>query len=127
SDKIPTCETSTQTGCQISWNTQTAEAEVSIGVPGGICVNPIIWTADDDHAPRSTNLGSVDFGANGPLEMDVVDAQCRNGLLIISGVDSANFKDLPFGAGNYHTYDYGLFHMDLRKNVADRTAAYLSK
>jgi hypothetical protein len=29
------------------------------------------------------------------------------------------------GKDNYHIYDYNLFHMNMRKNVEQRVAAYL--
>tara|TARA_R110002110_G_scaffold134348_1_gene317647 strand:+ start:4342 stop:5406 length:1065 start_codon:yes stop_codon:yes gene_type:complete len=127
SDKVPTCEGANQTGCQISWNTQTESASRSIGTSGSICVNPITWTADEVAAPATANLGSVDFGAKAQVEDGVVGAQCRDGALIVSNVESRNFDYMPFGRGNYHRYDYSLYYMNIRENAAARVRAFLDE
>lgn len=127
SDKVPTCESATQTGCQISWNTQTENASRFIGTPGSICVNPITWTADEAVAPATANLGSVDFGAQAEVEDAVVGAQCRDGSLLVARPASRNFDYMPFGPGNYHRYDYSLFHMNVRENAVARVAAFLGE
>lgn len=127
SAKIVTCKSATDTGCQISWNTQKVKASMSIGEAGDTCVNPITWVTEPTVAAASSNLGSVDFGAQAKVEKDVVDAQCRDGFLIVTDVVSDNFAELPFGPGNYHRYDYSLYHMDIRANAVARVNAFLSK
>ncbi|MFT6398869.1 MAG: hypothetical protein ACJAYU_003631 [Bradymonadia bacterium] len=127
SDKAPTCENATQTRCQISWNAQTENASRTIGGPGNICVNSLTWTTDGTLAPTSQNQGSVDFGADSAVEEDVVGAQCRNGLLLVSDANSGNSDYMPFGPGNYHRYDDSLYHMDVRANSVVRVAAVLDR
>jgi len=124
---IPVCEKATQTGCQISWNSQTKDAKIAIGKKGGICVNPLTWSTDNTHAPASMNKGSVDFEAGGNVEKQVADAQCSDGQLLLTGVKSENFSSLPFGKGNYHRYEFSLYYMNIRENAEARTAAFLAK
>lgn len=123
--KLPVCENAAQVGCQISWNSQTANATNVIGRKGGICVNPLTWTADDAHAPASLNKGSVDFSAEGVVEENIVDAQCKEGVLFLTSVNSDNFNSMPFGKGNFHRYEFSLYHMNIRENAAARVNAFL--
>jgi hypothetical protein len=69
----------------------------------------------------------VDFGADSAVEEDVVGAQCRNGLLLVSDANSGNSDYMPFGPGNYHRYDDSLYHMDVRANSVVRVAAVLDR
>ncbi len=71
--------------------------------------------------------GSVDFGAQAQVEDAVVGAHCRNGSLIVARPASRNFDYMPFGPGNYHRYDYSLFHMNVRENAVARVAAFLGE
>lgn len=126
-ERLAVCENSQQTGCQISWNSQTADAVTVIGREGGICVNPLSWTTDDALIPASENLGSVDFTAGGKVEKGIVDAQCKNGLLLLTDVDSQNFSHMPFGPGNYHRYEFSLYYMNIRENAQTRVASFLAR
>jgi hypothetical protein len=98
-----------------------------IGRKDGICVNPLTWSADNAYTPASLNKGSIDFGAGGNIEEKVVDAQCSEGLLLLTEVNSENFNLMPFGKGNYHRYEFSLYHMNIRENAEARTAALLAK
>ena len=97
SDRLPVCSTPNQTGCQIGWNSQTKDAETVIGQPDSICVNPLAWTSDNTLAPASLNKGSVDFSAGAEIEKNVADAKCENGVLLLTDVQSDNFRRMPFG------------------------------
>src|SRR5678815_5836011 len=109
-----------------------------------ICVNPLTWRADGAAAAASLNLGGVayrgtfegtladvkgvpqDFiDAKPVLETGVADAQCVDGMLLVKEIHSQNYAARPMGKDNYHIYDYNLFHMNLRRNVEQRVAAYL--
>jgi hypothetical protein len=59
------------------------------------------------------------------LEAGVADAQCVDGMLLVKEIHSKNYAARPMGKDNYHIYDYNLFHMNMRKNVEQRVAAYL--
>ena len=125
SNGIDVCTSAEQTGCQVSWNTNTADAMVILAQPGDICVNPITWTADATAATPSANLGSISFGNGDVLEQNVTGAQCLNSQLLVEDINSDNFTLMPFGPGNYHMYDYSFFHMNIRANARARVSAYL--
>ena len=127
SNGLDVCTTPEQINCQVSWNTNTQGADVILGTPGDICVNPLTWQVDEKQAGFEENLGGVVFTAGGEIEPGVTDAQCSNGQLIISEVKSDKYTLMAFGPGNYHVYDYSLFHMNLRKNVNQRVAAYMTQ
>lgn len=126
SNGIDICTSASQTGCQVSWNTNSADAMVILAEPGDICVNPITWKSDDAMATASDNLGSISFAAGDTLEQEVTGAQCLNSQLLVEEINSENFTLMPFGPGNYHMYDYSFFHMNIRANAQNRVAAYLT-
>lgn len=123
---LPVCTTPAQTGCIVSWNSQTAQAAAEIGQPDSICVNPLTWT-DGQAATFEANLGGVDFVRNGAVEPGVADAKCDAGRLLLTDVKSANFSRMPFGEGNYHLYEFNLYYMNIRQNAEDRVSAFLGR
>ncbi len=125
SNGIDICTSATQIGCQVSWNANAPDAMVILSEPGDICINPITWTADDAMASPEENLGSISFGNGDVIEPNVTGAQCLKGQLLIEEIRSENFADRPFGPGNYHTYDYSFFHMNIRANAKARVSAFL--
>ncbi len=120
---LPVCTTPTQTGCIISWNSQTADAAVEIGQPDSICVNPLTWT-EGQAAVWDANLGGVDFIRNGAIEPGVADARCDAGRLLLTEMKSDNFSLMPFGEGNYHIYEFNLYYMNIRQNAEERVKAF---
>jgi hypothetical protein len=142
---IEPCATPTQAACYLNWNsvrdvidrkgwteTGTTWSEgryhLAAGAPN-TCVNPLTWTLDAA-APASANLGGLPFVASEedfPTKIEnLTGAVCEDGLLVVSPpTDSLGFT---FGVnrGDYHIYDYNLFYMNIRANVADRVAAFLS-
>ena len=124
---LPVCSSATQTGCQIGWNSQTRDAVTVIGRSDSICVNPLTWTSGNGYAPAELNLGSVDFGADAAVEEKIVDAQCEDGRLLLTTVSSNNFQSMPFGKGNYHRYEFSLYHMNIRQNAMARVGAFLAR
>ena len=141
---VPVCESAEQIGCVVTWNAVGPKAQPWGDPRKNICVNPLTWRADGATAEASLNLGGVaypgtfegtladvkgvpeDFIAAKPvLETAVADAQCVDGMLLVKEIHSKNYAARPMGRDNYHIYDYNLFHMNLRKNVEQRVAAYL--
>ncbi|HXS90841.1 MAG TPA: DUF3089 domain-containing protein [Steroidobacteraceae bacterium] len=141
---VPVCESAEQIGCVVTWNAVGPKAQPWGDPRKNICVNPLTWRADGAAAEASLNLGGVaypgtfegtladvkgvpeDFIAAKPvLETAVADAQCVDGMLLVKEIHSKNYAARPMGRDNYHIYDYGLFHMNLGKNVEQRVAAYL--
>jgi len=141
---VPVCESAEQIGCVVTWNAVGPKAQPWGDPRKNICVNPLTWRADGAAAEASLNLGGVaypgtfegtladvkgvpeDFIAAKPvLETAVADAQCVDGMLLVKEIHSKNYAARPMGRDNYHIYDYNLFHMNLRRNVEQRVAAYL--
>ena len=141
---IGPCITPAGTSCYINWNsvrdakdregwTQTGTTwsegryHLSAGAPN-TCVNPLTWTLDG-MAPASANLGGLPFVESGeafPANIkSLTGAACEAGMLVVSPpTDSIGFT---FGVsqGDYHIYDYNLFYMNIRANLAERVAAFL--
>lgn len=142
-DGIRACESPTQTGCYLNWNSVTADADTTgwterskIWIDGTLqqiagrkvaCVNPLTGTLGGS-ALAAANDGAEPFSETDeplrPLVPGLTGAACTDGMLI---VDPQTDEDgFTFGAlnGDYHVYDYNLFHMNLREDVARRVAAY---
>ena len=124
----PVCEKYNQLNCQISWNSGTRDAVLKLAQSEDICVNPLSWETGGDLVSSEQNLGSVTFASEGGIELNVADAQCSEGSLFVSEVESERFSsNMPFGPGNYHMYDYSFYYMNIRENVQDRINEYLGR
>lgn len=133
---FPICDGPDHTGCIVSWNSVGPEVSRFAPTTGQVCVNPLSWRVDDAHVPAEQNPGSLqwpfirrpqDGGATPeppPLERQVADARCDDGVLWVSRIDSRRFSARPLGRDNYHVYDYGLFWHSLRENVQTRIDAW---
>lgn len=126
---IPVCESPDQTGCWMTWNSMGPDGDRSLVGESAVCVNPLTWTSEGALAGRELNLGGLVFrrgGGEPPVpDIGVVDAQCVDGMLLVSRPKGKAYSFMPMGRDNYHIYDYGLFYMNIRKNAQDRVAAYL--
>jgi len=103
-----------------------AELEPFRDTANDLCVNPLTWHADGERADFAENLGAVSFDGPQRIERGVADARCNEGRLLVSEIRSEHFNSEFLGPGNYHIYDYGLFFSNIRRNVGERVAAYLS-
>ena len=121
---LPVCETPAQTGCQVNWNATSPQARSNYALDT-ICVNPLTWRTDGARADFSANPGSMNFETPPVVEDGVADAQCLDGRLLVTELRSDGEWIMPFGEGNYHAYDYGLFYMSIRSNAKARVRAYL--
>jgi len=118
-------DSATETGCYVAWNTVKwgGLSERNAQHFSGVCVNPLSWKQDDKFVDCQYNLGSL--GSSFKLiTPGVVGAACRNGELWVSEPSSGSFLAL---GKSYHLFDYGLFYMNIRANVAQRVNAYLDK
>ena len=134
SNGFPVCQSAEQTGCQVTWNAVSPEAERFDDVSDPICVNPLTWRADGVYADFSANLGAVNYGFGDEdeppsevFEPGIADAQCIDGALIVSDVRSEHYPPFMPGDTDYHVYDYNFFHMNLRANAEARTRAFLKR
>lgn len=127
--QVEVCSTGTQTGCIVSWNTESGDPKLSLvgHFEKGdkvLCVNPLSWTLDTTYVPKTQNLGSLQYNKRteeNELILHYCDAQIKNGTLKIT--PPANQKDLqmPMGKGNYHLYDYTFFFQNIKQNARERT------
>ncbi len=136
---LPLCETPTQTGCFITWNTVTPGSrpkrlqEVRVWTPTGIehepgtdllCVNPVSWTTDGRTTALADHQGAVRFdGTKEIRDPASVTARCHDGLLE-ADVQASGYR-WKLG-GDLHLYDVQLFALDIRRNAAERVAAFRS-
>ena len=141
---VPVCESAEQLGCLVTWNAIGPEVRKWADSSKNICVNPLTWRTDGAAADAALNLGGVAYGgtfagtladvkgvpqdfadAKPILEGGVADAQCIDGMLMVTEIRSTHYGARPMGRDNYHIYDYNLFHMNLRKNVELKVGKYL--
>jgi len=145
---IGLCENATDLHCAVHWDTY-SEAVIDDELPdraGNVCVNPLTWQVDGGLAGKEQHAGAVAVSGNFQVALtgndaatgvvfeplgapipNMLEAQCRNGVLYITDQSDTPFGSAGglFGAGNYHGLDYPVFHMDIRENARLRVAAYL--
>jgi Protein of unknown function (DUF3089) len=116
------CDSATQTGCYVTWNSiKPGDENSKLGkFFSGVCVNPLTWKQDSGYVDALYNLGTVNH--NFKIDQHEVGAACKNGILSVSIPRDGGYKS--FGTG-YHIYDYSFFYMNIRKNVQQRTDEYL--
>jgi DUF3089 family protein len=142
-DGIGPCRDANQTGCYLNWNSLTADAKTTgwketskIWIDGELqqiagrkvaCVNPLTGSLGGT-ASQEANLGGQPFAESEEQVRETIpgltSAECVDGMLIVA--PPANDDGLTFGVfgGDYHIYDYNLFHLNLRQDVARRVAAF---
>ena len=140
---IGPCRTAVDSGCYLTWNSLAPTAgrrnwqqtstiwfdktyQLIAGRPLD-CMNPLSWTLDGT-APAADNLGGLAFvkddASLNPPRPQLTGAACTDGVLVVT--PPTDDPGLTFGVfnGNYHIYDYNLFYMNLRQNLAQRVGAY---
>ena len=138
---LPACDSPTQTNCAIGWNAMEDESGGAFGGVGAgeklLCTNPLNWRDGGGYAAHDQNTGAIGFPTFGlaeegedyeamPVEIGIADAKCvDDGSLAIMELRSNAFPQRMFGT-SMHVYDYSLFHMNIRANVATRIAAFSS-
>ncbi|WP_371431511.1 DUF3089 domain-containing protein [Novosphingobium sp.] len=138
---LPACAGPEDTGCAISWETFAEPAEPAlvldafhgrtgldgqrVGNEAPLCTNPLTGRMGGG-APIAANLGTLQMDEDptgGKLISGAAPARCdERGLLLIGDPPSVGPYVLP--GNNYHVYDIPLFWMNLRADVARRTAAW---
>lgn len=135
---IAPCESATDTGCVIHWDTA---AEGSAGVErekGSLCTNPLSWAVNNERVEADMNEGAVPIrvpyntsgeptgavfdGLDSPIEGQTW-AQCREGTLYVEDQAGGPFDGVGMD-GNYHGLDYALFYMNIRNNAIKRVAQW---
>jgi hypothetical protein len=144
---LPICRSASQSGCIIGWNTVTPWQTLDfmrdravLWLAGRyqlladrelVCVNPLTWTKDGG-APAAANLGSLPQPRRGePMEPAIpqlTGAVCKDGVLHVF-LPRGIRHDVGYRPrlGSYHVVDYNLFYMNIRRNAAERVAAFLAE
>lgn len=138
---FPYCTAAGRPGCVLSWLSFAEPANPSLILEGWeksdgptgerrrrediLCVNPLNGYVDG-RAPPATNPGtlvpSIDFN-EAEIVSGAVGAECRDGLLILTGeVPALGPYVLP--GNNYHVYDYALFWSAIREDAQQRLAQW---
>ena len=124
------------TGVIISYNTEApnVEGKNPVVLPGGIAINPIIWTRTEKLATAEENLGSITLYKNGSIVLDeegeilrvknYADARVdiEKGVLICSTADVEKLApgNQIIPKGIYHSFDYPFYYYNIRENAANR-------
>ncbi|MFN8261094.1 MAG: DUF3089 domain-containing protein [Chitinophagales bacterium] len=114
-----------ETGGYISYSTfgqDSKIAEIVAEYNGAVSVNPLNWTTEKIFVPGNSQQGSLSK-KSGEIIHTVFGAKNGNGILEIQKPQEGGF--VPMVMKNYHLYDYSLFYMNIRENVALRIKKYL--
>ncbi len=106
-------------------------------IPGGvkaIAINPLNWKTDSTPASKDLNLYSCNFYKKGDSKAywegtKYCGAYIDDNRGCLKVTELAADDELIFlqalGSASLHLYDYSFFYGNLKKNVADRVAAFL--
>ncbi len=142
---IKPCTEPKQTGCLASWNSfavndaDPASLFDNVGFRYNgvyepnrgkalLCVNPLRWDVSEENAPPEMNLGALPTTDEplGAPDARLTGAHCKHGVLYAAPPEEKGYSGFVLPGGNYHIYDYNLFYMNIRQNVAQRVTAYLA-
>jgi hypothetical protein len=126
------CSSKTETGCLVSWNTESGQPNLSLvremaKENAVICVNPLSWNIDTAYVNKNKNKGSLQYNKR-TKENEIIlyycDAQIQDGILKVTPPSNQKQLQMPMGKGNYHLYDYNFFYQNIKQNVRDRFYFY---
>ena len=122
---IAPCDSATQTGCFVTWNTLRWGSEKLFGIrqPKLVCTNPLSWKRDTTYVPAAQNKGSIRFTFK-RVDAHIADAKCTpGGLLWVHAPHQKGYA----GTKSYHLYDYNYFYLSIRENVQTRLDAWFAR
>jgi len=114
------CNEASQINCYVTWSTfkDGFQYKEQLKFFGNVCVNPIFWTTDTTTAyTRSSILLNI----NKKNRFTTTAHITGNYLSAKTNLTFMKRKEV------LHLVDYNLFWWDIRKNVAQRVAAYLNQ
>ena len=122
----------TDLGTVVSFDCEDGTLTDTIIIPAGVkalSINPLNWKTGDTPADRSENLGAVMATGAEPIPALCGAYIGSRGELVVTDITTADYPPVLdiFPEGAYHLYDYMFFFMNLKQNVADRTAAYFAR
>lgn len=123
--EITVCNDALQTGCIISWNTETKHAGATIIDKKSLCINPLNWQQDEIYIPKENNVGAVIFESSPPDTIpQFIGAQCVDGVLRINKIPNRHKLKGPTALGLMHWYDYNFFYLNVQHNAELRIKSY---
>ena len=124
---LKVAEDSTTVGGIISYSTFGQDSKIATVVPeysGAISVNPLNWKTDRMFVSGNENKGSLSKKSEEIIHT-IFGAKNGNGILEIQKPQEGGFT--PMVMKNYHLYDYSLFYINIRENVALRITKYFEQ
>jgi hypothetical protein len=115
------------TGGYVSYCTFGMGADIVSFLPeyrNAVVVNPLNWSTDKTFVSADYHAGGLSRKWNG-IRAKLCGAKCGNGILEIQKPVESGFTPLAFK--NYHMYDYPLFYMNIRENVALRVRSFAAR
>jgi hypothetical protein len=121
---IPPCAAPEETGCFCTWRSY-KKGHFPKKFPWGdqiAVTNPLLWTTTEEYASKTLNEGGVlnNFTRIFPR---LADAQVHKGLLWVSKPKFPG--SFLLWSRNYHAGDLNLYYLNVRRNVEERTRAFL--
>lgn len=110
-------------GGYISYSTFGMDSKIITIAPeynNAVSVNPLNWTTNKEFVSSQENKGSLTKKSN-ELVKHLFGAKNGNGILEIQKPGEGF---VPMTMKNYHIYDYSLFYINIRENVALRIKKY---
>jgi hypothetical protein len=110
-------------GGYISYSTFGMDSKIISVVPeynNAVSVNPLNWTTNKEFVSSQENNGSLTRKSN-ELVKHLFGAKNGNGIVEIQKPGEGF---VPMTMKNYHIYDYSLFYINIRENVALRIKKY---
>ncbi|MBK8350304.1 MAG: DUF3089 domain-containing protein [Saprospirales bacterium] len=110
-------------GGYISYSTFGMDSKIISVVPeynNAVSVNPLDWTTNKEFVSSQENNGSLTKKSN-EIVKHLFGAKNGNGIVEIQKPGEGF---VPMTMKNYHIYDYSLFYINIRENVALRIKKY---
>ena len=139
---LPACAVPAQSGCILSWQSFAEPADPTLVIEGYeatpgftglsrkgtpmLCSNPLTGKPGDT-ANADRNLGALVPGSEpgtATLSPRLVPAACDARGFLLIGAPPEGFGQYVLPGNNYHVYDYALFWMNLRADVAARVRGH---
>ncbi|HMZ33641.1 MAG TPA: DUF3089 domain-containing protein [Chitinophagales bacterium] len=112
-------------GTYVSFSTFGQNSKIESIVPEyttAVSVNPLSWTTDNTFVSGQANKGSLS-PKNNHIIHDYFGAKNTRGIVEIQKPADKSFVSMVMK--NYHHFDYSLFYMNIRENIALRINNFL--
>ena len=118
---IKLAQDSTDTGVLIAFNSVKSPESIIYFTENNVaCINPVSWRMDTDPTP---------FVLYGRRQNDTLSVRCDtvSHHLMVEGITKHRPMPVIGKPGNYHNMELKLYYPYVRKNMADRVAAFMAK